>query len=58
MRTLLAATLAAFIALPAAAADQSLVRKESAHSVAATLDKLTTIVESKGAKVFEPNKSL
>ena len=36
----------------AQAADSTLVRKASAHSVAMTLDRLTTIVESKGAKVF------
>lgn len=52
MRTLLAILLAAFIAAPAAASDDNLVRKASAHSVAATMDRLAAIVEKKGAKVF------
>ena len=52
MRTLLAVLLAACIAAPAAAADDNLVRKASAHTVATTMDRLAAIVETKGAKVF------
>ena len=49
-----AAIFLSIVLLPtlAQAADSTLVRKASAHSVAMTLDRLTTIVESKGAKVF------
>lgn len=51
MRFIIAALFAAVLASPAAASDD-LVRKESAHSVAGTIDKLAAIVEQKGAKVF------
>ena len=49
-----ALALAALIcaAQPAMAADPTLVRKESPHSVAVTIDRLASIVESKGATVF------
>lgn len=40
------------LAGPAEARDDSLVRKQSPYSVAETLDRLTGIVESKGATVF------
>lgn len=52
MRIVLICVALLSLAQPAAASDPTLTRKESAHSVVVTLDRLAAIVESKGAKVF------
>ena len=52
MRSLIAGLAFCLALMPAAFAGDDLVVKPSAHSVSATLDKLTKILKSKGITVF------
>lgn len=49
---LAAATLLATSALPAMAESDGMIRKQSAHGVYATIDRLKTILEEKGLTIF------
>lgn len=52
MRSILYLVAVLFLAAPVAHADQLMAVKESSHSVAKTLDRLTAIMQKKGITIF------